>query len=78
MTHDRVSSDQFPLTHQFLSQMLGVRRAGVTVVAGMLQQAGLISYSHGQITILERIGLEEAACGCYGLVQQEQNRLRVG
>jgi len=76
MTHDRVSSDSFPLTHQFLSQMLGVRRASVTVVAGMLQQAGLIAYSHGQVTILKRIGLEEAVCGCYGLAKQEEDRLR--
>ena len=76
MTHDRVSSDSFPLTHQFLSQMLGVRRASVTIIAGRLQQAGLIAYSRGQITILERIGLEAAACGFYELIKQEEDRLR--
>lgn len=76
MTCDRVQSDQFPLTHDFLSQMLGVRRASVTVVAGMLQKAGLICYSRGQMTILDRQGLEAVSCQCYRLVKEEENRLR--
>ena len=60
MNHDRVGSDQFPITHEFLSQMIGVRRAGVTEVAGVLQKAGLIRYSRGQMTIRDRLGLESA------------------
>ena len=58
MTHDRVGADEFPLTHEFLSYMLGVRRAGVTVAAGMLQKAGLIEYKHGRIKMVDREGLE--------------------
>ena len=64
-SHDRVRSDEFALTQEFLSYMLGVRRASVTVAARTLQAAGLIRYQHGKITILDRIGLEEAACECY-------------
>lgn len=60
MTNSRVKSDQFPLTQKFLSQMLGVRRASVSVVAGKLQACGLIRYSRGLITILDRQGLEAA------------------
>ncbi len=74
LTHERVRSNQFPLTQEFLSQMLGVRRASITVVAGRLQQAGLIRYSHGQITILDLAGLENASCNCYRLVQSELDR----
>lgn len=75
MTHDCVESDEFPLTQQFLSQMLGVRRASVTVAASKLQRAGLIHYNHGNITILNRKGLESHACECYGIVKQEFDRL---
>lgn len=64
-SHDRVRSDEFALTQEFLSYMLGVRRASVTVAARTLQAAGLIRYHHGTITILDRAGLEEAACECY-------------
>jgi CRP-like cAMP-binding protein len=75
MTHDRVGADQFPLTHDFLAFMLGVRRASVTVAAGMLQQAGLIRYSRGKVTILDRARLEEASCECYRVVKAHAERL---
>lgn len=66
MTHDRVDSDNFPLTQQFLSQMLGVRRPTVSLAGGALQRAGLIRYTRGRVTIIDRAGLEEASCECYG------------
>jgi CRP-like cAMP-binding protein len=71
MTHDRIGHDQFKLSHEFLAVMLGVRRQSVTVVAGTLQGAGLISYKHGQVTIVNRTGLEAAACECYALVRDD-------
>jgi len=71
MSHDRVGESTFPLTQEFISHMLGTRRASVTVAAGILQKAGLINYSRGQVTIEDRAGLEDAACECYaGIVQQ--------
>jgi hypothetical protein len=70
MTHDRVEGDTFYLTHEFLAQMLGVRRASVTVAAGILQQAGLIRYHRGVVEIVDRDGLEEACCPCYGIVRE--------
>lgn len=75
MTHDRAGRDSFPLTQEFLSQMLGVRRASVADVARMLQRDGLIQYHRGTIVILDRAGLEKASCECYGLVQREFSRL---
>jgi hypothetical protein len=65
MTRDRIRSDEFYLTQDFLSHMLGVRRVGVTKAAGSLQKRKLISYSRGVITVLDRSGLQNAACGCY-------------
>jgi CRP-like cAMP-binding protein len=69
MTHDRMQTSPFQLTQEFLSQMLGVRRVGVTKAARTLQKKGLISYSRGNITILERAGLESASCSCYDIVK---------
>ena len=64
-THDRVGSDRIPLTHEYLAMMLGTGRSGVTIAAAMLQQAAFISYKRGVITVLDRYGLEGAACECY-------------
>lgn len=75
LTHDRAGADEFPLTHEFVSQMLGVRRASVTVALGTLQQAGAIRSTRGRITIVNRPGLEAAACECYRLVRDEMDRL---
>jgi CRP-like cAMP-binding protein len=71
MSQDRILSDKLPLTQEFLGQMLGARRASVTVSAGILQKAGLISYTRGSVTILDRQKLEAAACDCYGIVQRQ-------
>jgi len=70
MTHDRASQDSFPLTQEFLSHMLGVRRATVNVATGMLKKAGFIRYVRGQITVIDRAGLESASCECYGAIIQ--------
>jgi CRP-like cAMP-binding protein len=67
--HDQAGSDEFPMTHEFLAFMLGVRRQTVTVIAGTLQNAGLISYHRGVIRILDRPRLEEAACECYAVIR---------
>ena len=68
---DRIDSHSLPLTQELMSQMLGVRRTTVTLVARALQQAGLIRYKRGQIVILDRAGLEDAACECYKIIQHE-------
>jgi CRP-like cAMP-binding protein len=71
LTHDRVGgADTFPLTHQFLSFMLGVRRAGVTEALGALGRSGLISSSKGHVTVLDRRGLEAVSCECYEIVRR--------
>jgi CRP-like cAMP-binding protein len=74
-THDRVGRAEFPLTQEFLSVMLGVRRTSVTDVARQLQQKGLIQYRRGMIHVLDRPGLEAASCECYGIIAQETDRL---
>jgi CRP-like cAMP-binding protein len=75
MTHDRVGGDELPLTHEFLSFMLAVRRSGVTETLHSLQEQGLISNSRGTITIVNRAGLEAASCECYRIVVDEYKRL---
>jgi hypothetical protein len=77
-THDRVGRDEFPLTHQFLSQMLGVRRATVTVAALALQRADAIRYTRGRVTVVDRARLEAAACECYGVIRSTFDRLLGG
>lgn len=75
MTRDRVDYDELPLTQEFLSQMLGVRRAGVSVVTTTLQSQGLVRQARGRITVLDRAGLEEAACNCYRFIESNRKRI---
>jgi CRP-like cAMP-binding protein len=75
MTHDRMQSDEFLLTQEFLAMMLGVQRTGVTAAAGALQRASLIRYKRGNVTILNRRGLMHRSCECYGVSKREFNRL---
>ena len=79
-TQDRIpgSASSIALTQEFLSQMLGIRRTTVTLVARALQKAGLIRYARGRITVLDRRGLEEAACECYRVIQHETLPANVG
>lgn len=72
---DRLDSNKLTMTQELIANMLGVRREGVTEAAGRLQQAGLINYSRGQITVLDRVGLEERVCECYQVVKTETDRL---
>ena len=74
MTHDRIGTDEFRLTQDFMSNMLGVRREGVTKAAGDLQKKKLIKYSRGHIEILDRPGLEKASCTCYGIIREDSDR----
>jgi len=73
--HDRAEGDSFPMTHEFMSMMLGVRRAGVTVAAQGLQSRALITYHRGTMSILDREGLEASSCECYHAIQAEFSRL---
>jgi CRP-like cAMP-binding protein len=75
MTHDRMQSDKFLLTQEFLAMMLGVQRTGVTAAAGALQRDGLIRYSRGNVTILDRRSLQDRSCECYGVSKAEFDRL---
>jgi CRP-like cAMP-binding protein len=71
MMHDRVKSDKIPLTHETIARMLGTQRAGITLAAGTVQRNGLIKYSRGKITILDRPGLEACVCECYDVINKE-------
>ncbi|HEY9422028.1 MAG TPA: Crp/Fnr family transcriptional regulator [Thermoanaerobaculia bacterium] len=75
MIHDRTGSDEFPFTHELLSEMLGVRRQTVTVIAGELQNQGLIQYRRGILRILDREGLEAGSCECYSVIKDAYDRL---
>jgi CRP-like cAMP-binding protein len=75
MAHDRAGAMTVPLTHELLAEMLGVQRSTVTLVARQLMAAKLITYKRGFVTILDRAGLEEASCECYGAVRQHFERL---
>lgn len=75
-THDRMHEEDFSLSHEFLAVMLGVQRPTVSVVAATLQEAGLISYTHGHVSVRDRKGLEAAACECYPVIRAHFDRLR--
>jgi CRP-like cAMP-binding protein len=75
MAHDRADADQFSLSHDFIAQMLGVRRPTITVVAGRLQKSKLIRYHRGHVTVMNRRGLEGCSCECYGVIRREFDRL---
>jgi CRP-like cAMP-binding protein len=75
MAHDRAESDALPLTQEFVSMMLAVRRPGVTVAARSLQATGAIDYQRGRVTVLDRRLLEEASCECYGIVRGHYQRV---
>jgi CRP-like cAMP-binding protein len=76
MTHDRMHGQDFELSHEFLAVMLGVARPSVSIVAATLQDAGLIRYKHGQVTVKDRKGLEDAACVCYPIMRGYFESLR--
>jgi CRP-like cAMP-binding protein len=78
LTHDRVGADRFPLTQDFLAQMLGVQRTSVNAVAQTLSEAGAIRYARGMITVLDRPRLEAAACECYEIIAREAERNGAG
>jgi CRP-like cAMP-binding protein len=75
MTHDRVDGDVLPLKQQFLAEMLGVHRPAVTIAAGALQKAGVIRYTRGKVTVLDRKALEDAACECYSIITRRASAL---
>jgi CRP-like cAMP-binding protein len=76
MTHDRAGQDTFPPTQEFLSHMLGVRRATVNVATGMLKKAGFIRYVRGKLTVIDRRGLESASSDCYHAIVKVYDLLR--
>jgi CRP-like cAMP-binding protein len=76
MTHDRMHEEDFTLSHEFLAVMLGVQRPTVSGAAGTLQDAGLIRYTHGRVTVSNRRGLEAASCECYPIIRAHFDRLR--
>ena len=72
---DRLPGNELKMTQELIANMLGVRREGVTEAAGKLQEAGLIRYSRGRITVLDRVRLEQRVCECYAVVKKEMDRL---
>ena len=76
MIHDQAGGDEFRITQEFLAQMLGVSRPSVALSAASLHKQGFISYHRGEMSILDRDGLERAACECYGVVHEQFDRLR--
>jgi CRP-like cAMP-binding protein len=76
MSQDRVGGETVPLTQEFLSHMLGTRRASVTVAAGILQKAGLIKYARGSVTVVDRRKLEGASCECYAIISRQSQNWR--
>jgi CRP-like cAMP-binding protein len=78
MTHDRAGGDVLALKQQFLAEMLGVHRPAVTLAAGALQNAGIIRYTRGKITVLDRARLEEASCECYAVIARRAEQLLAG
>jgi CRP-like cAMP-binding protein len=75
--HDRMESNTFTITHEFLGHMLGTPRSTVTLAAGILHRAGLLDYSRGKVNIRDRAGLEQAACECYHTIRKEFDRLGI-
>ena len=75
IAHDRAGADEFAMTHEFMAMMLGVRRPGVSLAAGVLQKAGLIQYARGRMEVADRPGLEAASCECYRTARREFARL---
>ena len=75
MTHDRMDGDVLPLKQQFLAEMLGVHRPAVTLAAGALQKAGVIRYTRGKVTVLDRTALENASCECYKIITRRAEAL---
>ncbi len=75
LSHDRLQTDELVMTHEMIANMLGTRREGVTIAAGKLQDAGLITYYRGRIKIVDRAGLEATVCECYQVVKAEFDRL---
>lgn len=74
MSHDRIGVDVMPLTQEFLGQMLGTRRSSVSVAANILQKAGMISYTRGNVTLLDKEKLRTAACECYGIIKDQTRK----
>jgi len=74
MTQDRIGSDEFRLTQEFMSNMLGVRREGVNKAASDLQKGKLVSYTRGHMAILNRAGLEKISCECYRIIKEDSDR----
>jgi CRP-like cAMP-binding protein len=72
---ERVETDQFPITHDFMARMLGANRATVSLTAATIQQAGYISYKRGKLTVLDREGLEDVSCECYGIVKKRYEEI---